>query len=1096
VSQKNLDTDQQKAVDCEKNVVVSAGAGSGKTTVLSRRYVRLITDGKAEVDTILTLTFTRKAAAEMNERIYRELIAEKDNKKAREQAAQFENARISTLDSFSAEIVRSGSMLFGIPADFTTDTEEIKSLASENALNFLLQHQNNSFLKEFINLHGFENIYENLFISLAVREFNIAEPIDFEKYYNLQLDELKSVQKVKIQQLEVLRQKIISMEASGGKTYIKNQDICKKAGPFLVPNNEHEQKKLLNELNTLKFSLNIGKKSDAETQKEYIMEIRELKGMLITVLSSLSAMPLIKGMFTLLAEFQEEFLAAKRRLGILSFQDVASLAVKILEQDLDLRHYYKNQFSHIMIDEFQDNNGLQRDLLFLLSEKLDYEVQGIPQTKNLEPDKLFFVGDEKQSIYSFRGADVSVFKKLKDEILDSGGKFLSLNTNYRSEPALIDFFNDFFTVVMDNAEEVYEAEFNSLQSRTPSHKITPFIHMFYKPYGDEPAEDMLGGREAEAWQLVKTIKSLVEERKLTIPDTKEESRFVEYRDICLLMRSTGDQILYEKYFRRLNIPFSVQGVRALFLEAPINDIYNFLQILVYPSDMSSYMGVLRSPFLNLNDDVSVKIILEKKDAFAMDPEDFPEIFERASDTEKYNFGRDLFFRLKEKLDGSPKTELLRILWYESGYRYLLLKNTLYMGYLEYYDYLEELARRSDEAGENLAVFLDFLRGNLGKYEKIPDLELLRDEVDGVQIMTVHKSKGLEFPVVFFANTGNSGSGTDDKMPYYISDDFGVSLKIAGEDGGKSNYFFSQAKEENTKKQIAEIKRILYVALTRAQYHLIISGVHGKNNRNINTATGRRTIINMILSGMRDKNEMIEIIPAYTEKDTEKSTTRQVLDSRIINLSSVTRMYDNFIPPERKADPVYRTVTEINREYYGHYGKRDGIRLPNIPSDPLLDKYELHSVFGTLCHKFIEQKMKGLPFEQGNLKGFQELSPSDRKIVFSDAVYVSTMFFDSDLYKKCTSSRSFKSEFSFLYRMTEKGKNIFVNGQVDLLFEDNNTIIVIDFKTDTLLNPSEYAVQIKLYREALSIIFNRPVISYLFYLRNGESVLVDSVPDKF
>lgn len=1091
--QKNLDTDQQKAVDCEKNVVVSAGAGSGKTTVLSKRYVRLIIDGKAEVDTILTLTFTRKAAAEMNERIYRELIAQKDNKKAREQAAQFENARISTLDSFSAEIVRSGSMLFGIPVDFSTDTEEIKSLASEKALNFLLQHQNNSFLKEFINLHGFENIYENLFISLAVREFNIAEPIDFEKYYNLQLDKLKSVQNEKIQQLEILRQKIISMESSGGKTYIKNQDICKTAGPFSASNNAHDWEKLLNELNTLKFNLNTGKKIDAEMQKEYLMEIRELQGMLITVLSSLLAMPVIKGMFSLLAEFQEEFLAAKRSRGILSFQDVASLAVKILEQDLDLRHYYKNQFSHIMIDEFQDNNGLQRDLLFLLSEKLDYETKGIPETKNLEPDKLFFVGDEKQSIYSFRGADVSVFKKLKDEILGSGGEFLSLNTNYRSEPALIDFFNDFFTVVMDNAQEVYEADFNPLQSRLPSNKITPFIHMFYKPYVDELAEDLLGGREAEAWQLVKTIKSLVEERKLTIPDTKDESRFVEYSDICLLMRSTGDQILYEKYFRRLNIPFSVQGVRALFLEAPINDIYNFLQILVYPSDMSSYAGVLRSPFLNMNDDVSAKILLEKEDAFAMDPEDFPEIFKKAIDREKYILGRELFLRLKEKLDGSPKTELLRILWYESGYRYLLLKNPLYMGYLEYYEYLEELARRSDEAGENLAVFLDFLRGNLGKYEKIPDLELLRDEVEGVQIMTVHKSKGLEFPVVFFANTGNSGSGTDDKMPYYISDDFGVSLKIAGNDGGKSNYFFSRAKEENTKKQVAEIKRILYVALTRAQYHLIISGVHGKNNRNKNTATGRRTIINMILAGMRDKNEIMEIIPDFTKKDTKKSAISQGLDSNIRNLSSVARMYNKFIPPERKTEPVYRTVTEINRTYNDQYGKSGGIPLPDIPSDPILDKYALHSVFGTLCHKFIEHKMKDLPFEQGNLKGFQELSPTNRKLVLFDAVHLSDMFFDSDLYRKCTASRNFKSEFSFLYQITEKNKNIFVNGQVDLLFEDNGTIVVIDFKTDKLLNSSEYKVQIKLYKEALSIIFNRPVLSYLFYLRNGESVLVDSMP---
>ena len=177
---RELDKNQKLAVNCDKNVVVSAGAGAGKTTVLAERYLRLISEGKAGVENILTLTFTRKAATEMNERIYSSLL-NSPNSIALEQASVFDKAKISTLDSFSAQIVRNGSEIFGVSSDFISDNDAAIAMAAEIALDFILRKQNNKFLQKYISLHGFESVYEDIFISLAVNEFNLSDPIDFIK---------------------------------------------------------------------------------------------------------------------------------------------------------------------------------------------------------------------------------------------------------------------------------------------------------------------------------------------------------------------------------------------------------------------------------------------------------------------------------------------------------------------------------------------------------------------------------------------------------------------------------------------------------------------------------------------------------------------------------------------------------------------------------------------------------------------------------------------------------------------------------------------------------------------------------------------------
>ena len=173
------DPHQQKAIDCERNAVVTAGAGSGKTTVLAQRYLRLIKEKKAGVENILTLTFTRKAASEMHARIYKLLRNEKQLPAVGKELEHFEQAQIATIDSFCSQIAKNWSQRFGIVRDFTIDENQARELMEQVSLDFLLRHQANLNLQEFIVSNGFETVWKKFFVSLAERYIHLAEEKDF-----------------------------------------------------------------------------------------------------------------------------------------------------------------------------------------------------------------------------------------------------------------------------------------------------------------------------------------------------------------------------------------------------------------------------------------------------------------------------------------------------------------------------------------------------------------------------------------------------------------------------------------------------------------------------------------------------------------------------------------------------------------------------------------------------------------------------------------------------------------------------------------------------------------------------------------------------
>jgi ATP-dependent helicase/nuclease subunit A len=433
-----LDEQQREAVAIRDNVVVSAGAGSGKTRVLTERHMDMLRSG-ADVSQILTLTFTRKAAAEMFQRIYRRLseIAGDDGHLS-DQLQRFDEAQISTLDSFCAGILRDSTTRFGLPPQIQSDDVQLQREAHQLSLQFLSRHGDDPVVGAFARQLGIGRILSELLVPLATRHFRLSAPVDFDQLLKRQLqwlqDRRREVERDITDAVEALiaaapakgnASEVCAAVEAAGEDYAALSSVLETIDRRRLPRGDDgaEFKRIINTLLEKKSSSRAG-----------------LLPRWIALQETAGRSGELEHLYEVLAPFQEQVLSVRRRRGLLSHQEVMELAVSALRDDAELRQAYKERFRYIMIDEFQDNNAVQRDLLFLLSEDRVQAVDRVPRAEELERDKLFFVGDQKQSIYRFRGADVAVFRRLSRDI----DGLLTLDTNYRSEPVLIQFFNALF----------------------------------------------------------------------------------------------------------------------------------------------------------------------------------------------------------------------------------------------------------------------------------------------------------------------------------------------------------------------------------------------------------------------------------------------------------------------------------------------------------------------------------------------------------------------------------------------------------------------------------------------------------------------------
>ncbi|MDR0389909.1 MAG: UvrD-helicase domain-containing protein [Spirochaetaceae bacterium] len=1182
-----LNSEQRAAARAGQNAVVAAGAGSGKTRVLAARYAWLVMEQGYKPEQILALTFTNKAANEMHSRIYALLSKEKDNQNAREAVEHFYKARISTIDSFCASVARLASRHYGISPDFTSDSSAARDMAMNSALPFVLDHRDNPALQILIADRKIKTVAGELFAETMLRYSPITRPLDFAAFFKKQKEELL-LQWTKANSDISLLLDDIACDIENAKKETRFSSECAEAlkkipevpgiAALLTtpesPDNPQaeapERERLCAYINAL---YNLGQTNLRGASGGFPVaagRVKELRESLCPLLQNLANYVLqadiVASVFPLMDEFQEQHNRQKRAAGILSFSDIACMAVDALKEYPELRKIYKDEIRAVMIDEFQDNNRLQRDLIFLLAEKPDRNLRGIPEGDDLCPDKMFFVGDEKQSIYRFRGADVSVFRGLTKKIpAPKEESSFFLRYNYRSSAALIDAFNLVFGGISPGATlpsgpavflpgEAADFESYYLPAEAPSAAETrqAALHFYFLDEGRIDTEDAasLAPADLEAACIARTIRNMIDSGGLVSIRNGErvESRPCRWEDFAILQRSRGHQHRLEKHFQDFNIPFSADQPAGLFSDAPINDMRNYLRLLVYPEDRLSYAALLRSPFMRLSDEVLAAVLLSDS---AVPFDDKIEEKIPPGELEQYRECGRRYRELAKKARVLPVNELVSLLWYEEGYRYETLWSSPAQVYGELFDFFYALACNSDRQGKTLVEFIDYIEELIDKEEKPDDLSSATEQGGGVRILTVHKSKGLEFPVVFLYRCAFNARRERNSGALCFSQTWGtcINLPQAGglPPGSSGNIFFQLQKEEEAKKESAELRRLLYVAMTRAESALYLTASLPAQTKAEREAEGDldneaydeeliRTRLKSLAVKRADKKDNFFdlLLPVLVSSNAAESglftvNTIPIQTRQELSAETGSPLY-SMAPAAERAAPLYESspVAAVLTRFHGHipasklsvpgsFAKTDNAKTGHAAQDqaepdqaktgkaktgraeadrtktghvyPELDRV-LKSAnidaakFGTVVHAFLEARFNGTaPSIPPAIAS--RLSEKELDVVQAASVRMTDGFLDSHLGSLVRKSLFREVEFPFLTRV--KDRPFIIEGKIDMLFESEGTIHVVDFKTDREVEPAVHFAQIAVYARAVSDIYGKPVRSWLFYLRHEDSV---------
>ncbi|MDR0645298.1 MAG: UvrD-helicase domain-containing protein [Treponema sp.] len=1068
----NLDSDQQKAYLADINAVVSAGAGSGKTRVLAERYVRLVTERGYKVHEVLTLTFTRKAASEMRERIFKRLT-ESSHPLAGEALAQFDKARISTMDAFCAGLVRGASNRYGLSGDFRVDDAEMSRIAKETAVELVMNGRREKALyralSRLVSARSFEIVINKLFADIAMESFSLVKAGAYAVSAQKQVDFIQKETQRRCETINNYCDAVLSIDDSKCKsdTPKKAKNAARKSFTLpLVLETQTTPDETLSEgvdpktkVRTLIekaefFASQTAFPSIKSTVKdETLKELKVLTDAarknakeLVVLAKTLLFREDILAIGQLLDEYEAEYLSRKRQTGLVSFRDALEMAIDVLKSDTKLRSFYKKNIKSIMIDEFQDNNEQQKNLLYLLAERDDVQtVNAVPESVNLAPDKLFFVGDEKQSIYRFRGADVAVFRKLSQELKEGLPQELreqfydvSLNTNYRSTPELVDFFNAIFPSVFGIATEDYEAEFSPIRSdpskehaKTKSSTGYVPVEIFLREKGE--SED-ISDETSEAFACAERIVDGVLSGEFRLGD------------VAVLFKTTTRQNEYERVFRQAGIPFTASDPRGVYADGLANDFYAFLRLALFPLDKNAYATVLRSPFVNLDDEAVFTLLLEMGADSSIEKKPFPDtpaLSLSLAEKARYEHGKTVFAELCRRIDLESLASILSYLWFETGYRTWLLYRRESRPALGHFDYLYSLALNADRRQLNASAFLDELAPLIGSAEKIQTGEAPKVDNE-VLFLTVHKSKGLEFPVVVLADAGGIGKGERNDKPYYLSSQWGpiVNLKMDVERRKEPsvNYFYSMLQETIKQQEEAEIKRQFYVAATRAEKYLFIFGTRKVSKKEEQELAGLDTIerlselaalprnnaqyepqkksfLDLLAIGLaprKSEQHMVfpffpplpspssddsesDFSPSYTERmRILKEKTERLIESiekegkkremkKTKEDSAPLRPEDFYAkesPPLKEASTLSVEPTAIETVGGGNWRigtPRDGAiwgeRLSDFKNNDFLGKKEERSKdFGTLCHHLIGKRFIGEVFEGTAFRAARSLFP--------------------------------------------------------------------------------------------------------------------------
>ncbi len=850
-----LTRSQRDALNIEKHICVTAGAGSGKTTVLVERYLKILREGNVKSPReIVAITFTEKAAAEMKERIIKELSPQEtregieQNDPLQRFREEMGSAHISTVHAFCSRVLREFPFQAGVPANFNiiqgidqklllqqTIKNTLKEIATDTAdrhraeLTRLLQrYGGQQKLVDFFSAmvsqrdiieHLIQKIYDDRNTSNIREDWKQSAQIELMAKIDQLMSEINIVEFIpslntvlkvakgkKAEETEKLTEQLESLyEQNPDSPEVQNvlkeiadlittQDDTIRTASFLPKSINRTEimdqikfleptAKKIKDLPTLEKDKRDGIETDSEDETDDDFLIGTTRDLL-----------------TLYERILTEYQNTKLSQGKLDFSDLQIKIRDLLKSNEEIRQELVSRHKYYMVDEYQDTNELQYNLVMWLTNKL----------KNAN---LFIVGDPKQSIYAFRGADVSIFEKTRNKIVENAGLAISLRENFRSLSTIIAFVNYFFSRLMGaGSGNKFEVPYESLTKARPTQPDGSVEFLFGKK--DEGTAD-------ESALIARHIKNmrLNEEKVWAHKNGKEGERSIAYGDIAILIRYRSHLPNIEHALLEAGIPYLTTGGIGFYQRQEIYDIWNYLNFLNKPTENhTSLVGVLRGPAFGISDTELYEISAQEKTDFWEKSQKYPvptEHLRHAIDT------------LKRHIQIAPRVsvnQLILTIVNETGMIGTLQTGKQGPQRWANYQKLLEFARNFDvdEDKQALTNFIEFLNILIDE-EPREGQAPMESSADAVEIMTIHAAKGKQFPVVILPCLDRKGQ--TDREPF-IDDTLGIGFSPLDP---KKDYekiapaIVERMKERANAKRIAEKKRVLYVGTTRAEDRLILSG---------------------------------------------------------------------------------------------------------------------------------------------------------------------------------------------------------------------------------------------------------------------------------
>lgn len=1102
---KELTSYQEAALDFSKHISLTANAGSGKTFVLSKRFVQIALNESIPLNSIVAITFTDKAAGELNRKIAKEIeeriSSEKNYKIIRrleKLRGQLVFANISTIHSFCINILKEFSPEAGIDADFTPIDSDSADELIDIAIQEILKEgfssgQGADRIKYLIRFFGSKKSFIDKVKSVIEKRKNLLSlyesvyscPVDeiisfynnqFENDFNLLFrDKLeKALKCLKKINDEVLLQNPKSDKAIELAAILRGHKTGKNIKPLYESFTNAAAKAL-----TLK--LQVASKGYLSKEREALSDeidfVEHTAGDLsyfdsITDDESTAELSRFARHFaSVIVDINDKYESKKKQKGYLDFEDILIKTKEILKLE-GVKQSLEQKYRYIMVDEYQDTNEIQYQII-------------MPILDNLNSGNLCVVGDEKQSIYMFRDADLEVFNRTKDKIseLKSRESLLTLPHSFRLAPGIALFINHLFGRLFAGPELIFNEVSHSDLFCARTDDIRGEVEFILRDKESLQSEaDLVAAKIISMYNSGKTVTN--------------------FSDVLILCRKRNSFKELEESFSKYRIPFAVVGGKGFFQKQTTLDVFNYLSFLLNRDNDAALLGILRGPFYSMSDTELMAVSLCEGKTF------FEKLHSYALVNKEKEFITLLLQNHINEINTHSFSSLIR----------KILKDTAYWGIVsEKPDAVQEIAnleklisnaRNYSLIGyKTLYDFVEHLKEAIEQKDDEGQADII-DNSDSVKIMTIHQAKGLEAKAVFLYSANERERDSSAKAKDSAVDKkYGIIAKVPP----KGDYFEKYVTPPVTglynyitsKKSEAETKRLLYVALTRAADYLCVSAEHKEFKFSSGSLAGY--LFNTL--GIGDKTSEIKIDDELTylarKEDKTVSEVRKELltipvmkeipveelikrneDSRISKLELLTGSINRLEKNEFISASKISVFAQCPFKYYLTYEigfSKLFKRMKSFKENYEFNRKEDEEVSayadlrGTLIHSILEKDLNSEKAEEYVSEMIARRTAVDsasaprlekmEKFIVEDI----KKYYDSDSYKTLKSFSRFKNEFE-VYAAEE---DYFLYGIVDKILYDGEKIIIVDYKTDSIKKEeiaeraTSYFNQLKFYAYTIS-----------------------------